>query len=228
MRSAPAYTLNRLGRRNPTSVRPLSRANATARLEGAETDATVEMPAGELQIASGSPDLLDAHFSFDTDAGRPDVQFSEAAGRGKLSVKSLKNTGPSGQARWELRLAEGLPLDLQVQMGAGRAQLDLGALDLRNLRLNGGAGDLTLDLRGRPAHDYEVRVNGGVGRVRVYVPGRAGVRAYVNGGIGGVSTEGPWKKTGREYRTTNYDDAQRRINLHVNGGIGTIKLIADE
>ncbi len=44
-RSSPVYTTNRLPRRKPTSVKLNSQASWTARLEGAETQATIGTPA---------------------------------------------------------------------------------------------------------------------------------------------------------------------------------------
>src|SRR5579859_608856 len=44
-REAPEYTTNRRPRRNPINVRPSSRANCTARLEGADTEASIGIPA---------------------------------------------------------------------------------------------------------------------------------------------------------------------------------------
>lgn len=197
---------------------------------GAATDVDVQitMHAGDLLVTSGAEGLLEGRFRFRGEAGRPDLRYDDSPARGKLRLRPTRETGDASVARWDLRLAEKLPLDLNVHMGAGRAQLELGALDLRGVTVHGGAGDLMLDLRGRPERDYDVELHGGVGRMRIYLPGRAAVRAQVSGGIGGVETEGGWVKSGREYRSANYGTGRPRIDLRVHGGIGTIKLIADE
>lgn len=202
-------------------------AKKVARGRAAEVELKITMPAGELSVAGGAADLLDGTFRFAGESGRPDVEYDDGV-RGRLTIQPLKKDAVSGNAKWELRLADGVPFDVNLNMGAGQADLQLGSLDVRRVSVNGGAGDLTLDLRGKAEHDYPVYLNGGVGRVRIYVPGSAGVRARISGGIGGVDTEGNWTKSGREYKTQNYEDARRRIDMHLNGGIGTIKLIAVE
>jgi hypothetical protein len=204
-----------------TVTRKISRGRA------ADVEFKINMPVGEMSLTGGAAELLDGTFRFAGDLGRPEVIYEEGI-RGRLTIQPLRKDTSGGQARWELRLADGLPVEVNVNMGAGRADLDLGSLDLRRVSINGGAGDLVMDLRGRPKQDYAVNLNGGVGRVKVFVPGQVGVRARVNGGIGGVDTEGQWTRSGREYQTVNFEEAKTRIEMRVNGGIGTIKLIAVE
>jgi hypothetical protein len=49
---------------------------------------------------------------------------------------------------WDLRLNDDVPMELHVDVGAGRADLKLGSLSLTRLDVAGGAGALTVDLTG--------------------------------------------------------------------------------
>src|SRR5580700_9214950 len=54
-RNPPEYTTKRLPRREPTGVSPSSRASFTARLLGAETDATMGIPAASAFCTISNP-----------------------------------------------------------------------------------------------------------------------------------------------------------------------------
>jgi len=88
-----------------------------------------------------------------------------------------------------------------------------------------GAGDLNLDLRGKPAKDYTVRVRGGAGDARIYVPKDVGVSAVITGGLGDISADG-LHKSGDKYVNDAYENATVRINLDITGGVGSVKLIS--
>src|SRR3569832_983961 len=49
---------------------------------------------------------------------------------------------------------------LRVTTGAGESHLDLGSLALRRVEVEMGVGEVQMDLRGNPKHDYEVRIRG--------------------------------------------------------------------
>ena len=66
-------------------------------------------------------------------------------------------------------------------------------LDLNRVELNIGAGEMKVDLRGEPTHDYTVQVRGGVGETVVYLPKDVGIAATATKGLGDISTDGPRK-----------------------------------
>src|SRR5207237_6132841 len=121
---------------------------------------------------------------------------------------------------------ETIPLDLRVEFGAGEARLNLGSLSLRSIDLQMGAGTLRMDLRGAPSKDYSVRVRGGVGEATVYLPNDIGISATASGGIGDISVTG-LRKNGDRYVNDSYERAAVRIHLDIQGGVGSIKLIAE-
>ena len=52
--------------------------------------------------------------------------------------------------------------------------------------------------------------------------GGLAARVRVDGGLGGVNVQGDFRKQGDEYITGDYNAAQNRATLDVNGGIGQI------
>ncbi len=121
---------------------------------------------------------------------------------------------------WDLGLNRDVQLDLEVDAGAGKSVLDLGALNLRRFNLDGGVGQVTVKLP--VAGRYDMTIDGGIGQVILMVPEGLAARVRVDGGLGGVNVQGDFRKQGNEYITDDYNTAENRATLEVNGGIGQI------
>lgn len=191
--------------------------------------AEVKMAAGELNIEGGAKNLVDAEFEYNVPAWKPEVQYRSSGSVGDLSITqpgSKTSTGGDQKNRWNLELNDEVPLDLRVECGAGEAKLKLGSTHLSSISVTMGAGTLALDLRGKPAKDYSVHVVGGVGEATIRVPGDVGVTAKVAGGLGDISVRGLHKQ-GDSYVNDAYERASTRIRIDVQGGIGSVKLIAE-
>ena len=102
--------------------------------------------------------------------------------------------------------------------------MDLGSVQLRSVQVHMGAGQLDLDLSGKPRHDFEVEIHGGVGQATVHLPQDAGIWAQAHGGLGSIKVEGLEKK-GDHYENDLYDSAKVNVRVNVTGGIGEIRLI---
>ncbi len=89
-----------------------------------------------------------------------------------------------------------------------------------------GLARIDLDLRGKPTKDYSVRIRGGVGEATVYLPKDVGISASASGGLGEISVTG-LRKDGDLYVNDAHDTAKVRIRLDIQGGVGSIKLIAE-
>jgi len=187
----------------------------------------LNMGAGKLQVGSGTEKLLQAYFTYNVPAWKPAVRYEAGA----LTIDQGKtdhvNWSP-GQIRyeWDLRFGRETPLDFEVNFGAGEAQLDLGSLNLRSVRVHMGVGSLNLDLRGRPQHDYDVQIHGGIGEAVVRLPASAGVYANATGGIGEIKARGLTRQ-GDHWENEAYGTAKVKVHVDVEGGIGSVTLIGD-
>jgi hypothetical protein len=187
----------------------------------------LNMGAGKLQVGSGTEKLLQAYFTYNVPAWKPIVKYEAGAltiDQGKTGHANF-NPGPM-KYEWDLRFGRETPLDFGVNFGAGEAQLDLGSLNLRAVNVQIGVGSLNLDLRGRPQHDYNVHIQGGIGEAIVRLPAGAGVYANANGGIGEIKTRG-LRKEGDHWENDAYATAKVKVRVDVQGGIGSITLIGD-
>jgi N-terminal domain of toast_rack, DUF2154 len=188
----------------------------------------IKLGAGELQVDGGSPKLMDADFEYNIASWKPIVRYEPSSFRSQLRIEQPGGVhgGSHVDYKWNLRLNDKLPLDFDMDLGAGEARMNLGSMNLRSVQVNVGVGEVTLDLRGNPTRDYAVTVNGGVGHARIYLPAGVGVVADAKGGIGDVNVRG-LEKRGGHWVNPAHENAPVTIRLDIKGGIGQIEIIAE-
>lgn len=194
-------------------------------------EATVRMAAGELTLKSGGSNALDGVFQYRPKAFKPQVSYEvvdAATGIGRLTVEQSEFRADmlgNGKNDWSVRLATGVPLDLNVDLGAGEAVVKLGGLDVRDLTMNMGAGDATVDFSGAWSHDVSARIQAGVGRLTLRLPQDVGVR--VSGGkpgIGEFVADDGFTADGDTFVNRAYGQTTTAIEISVKQGIGEIRL----
>ncbi|MGB2907370.1 MAG: toast rack family protein [Candidatus Aminicenantaceae bacterium] len=186
----------------------------------------LKMGTGELRIQAGARVLLEGIFSFNVEEWRPEFEHITRGDTVQLTVRQGDVSGiPMGKSknRWDIYLNEKLPLDLEVDFGAGEGRLDLRGLNLRSLEIDMGIGDLTVDLSGEHDQDLHVIIDGGVGSATVYLPEDIGVKVYVDKGIGSVDARG-FTKRGDVYTNDAYEDSEITLSVDIDTGIGSIDL----
>jgi N-terminal domain of toast_rack, DUF2154 len=212
-----------------TASGPVRHETRTLERDTAES-ARVElrMGAGELRAEGGATALMQADFNYNVPGWKPEIRYHSFAGRADLSISQPAGAGHIGNTKydWNLRLNGDIPTDFLLHFGAGEAHLNLGSLNLRSVEVEMGVGEIHLDLRGMPKHDYNVRIRGGVGEATINLPASAGLYAKAVGGLGEIQVRGLRHENGR-WLNEWYDSDRPQIRVDVSGGIGQINLIAE-
>ena len=112
---------------------------------------------------------------------------------------------------------------LNVEVGAGDAELWLGDSPLRNLDIEVGAGKLMLDMVANWERDLDAEITGGVGQLTIYLPSDVGVIVDVELGIAAIDTRG-LQKAGNTYTNDAYSKSEVTLRIEIEGGIGDILL----
>jgi hypothetical protein len=212
--------------------------------------AEIRMGVGELRISGGTEDLMQAEFNFNVDELEPDFSFDNSGTEGELLIEH-KNTDefPIGdyddvRSEWNLQFNEAIPVDmgltlgaakssldfrgialtnLNIEMGAGDAEVWLGDNDLRGLDIEMGAGELTIDLTGKWDQDLSGEITAGVGNLVIYLPSEVGVELNVEMGISSLETSG-LNKNGSKYTNDAYNKSDVTLRLDIEGGVGRVEL----
>lgn len=217
-------------------------------------DVEIEMAAGELEVAGGASDLLEADFTYNVTELEPEVAYQND--RLRVLTPDIEYSGVDTiwdlddyRYEWDLRLNDEAPMDMDITMGAGRSDLVLGSLSLSTLDITTGAGDVTLDLSGSTTltklnveagvgeisvdlsgdwqRDLDIDIQAGVGKLSITLPGEVGVRVDVEGGIGDTNTSGLTRE-GDRYVNDAYGDSEVTLRVDISAGIGEINLEVGE
>ncbi|MHB8501351.1 MAG: toast rack family protein [Candidatus Acidiferrales bacterium] len=190
---------------------------------------SLDMGAGDLDLSGGSSHLLEADFDYRSSAGTPQVDYSVSGTTGDLNITQQdtdKHFGSTSDNHWTLHLANDIPLEIKIDMGAGHGNLRLRDIDVTRLNLDMGAGQVDVDLTGNRKSDLTADIEGGVGEANIRLPKNIGVIVNASGGIGTIDAHG-LNHDGDEYTNDLYGKTPVTIHLKVEGGVGTISLIPE-
>ena len=231
-------------------VGPLQTETRSVELGGARSvEARITMGAGELNITGGSDKMLDAEFRYNVAEWKPQVSYTVTGDLGTLSVEQTRtgkvSLAEDVQNEWDLRLGEGMSLNLAVDLGAGHGTLELGTLSLGSLDISAGAGELEIDLTGAPSvtkismkigagsvrmdltgewkANLDATIQGGIGSTTLRLPEDVGVRVTVKRGFGSINAEG-FIRDGEAYVNEAFGSSKVTLFINIQTGLGEINL----
>jgi len=183
-------------------------------------DVKVEYGAGRLTVAPADRPLL-YQFQMRYDEGQvvPVTEYDRETGKLRLGMESrdrergLRVNRVRNESRADLHLARDVPMDLRLEFGAGQAELDLGGLSMRRLRVSTGASETRLTFRSANLVQAEsVRMEAGAARFEAVGLGNARAERFeFQGGVGETVLDfgGAW---------------DRNATAKVSMGIGALRL----
>ncbi|MEX2295456.1 MAG: LiaF domain-containing protein [Gemmatimonadota bacterium] len=204
----------------PASAQEWTSAQFSRQISSEESaEVTIRYSAGRIALSAGSANQLYAlRLRYDANSQEPVHEFEN--GRLELGVEGIGRTGffRSGatDGEMELTLTNRIPLDLTLDLGAVRADLDLGGLRLTSLSIHTGASDGDLRVSSPNSEEMEsvelkvgaasfrardlgnlnaaeISLEGGVGDFRLDLNGlrRAETRVDVKMGLGSLEIRIP-------------------------------------
>jgi hypothetical protein len=186
----------------------------------------IHFGAGDLKLTGGAKKLLEADFTYNVAKLTPVVEYTD----GTLVVRQPETKGfPSligimdFRNEWGLRLYDGVPMDLSVDMGAGTSDLQFAGLSLTSLDVTLGAGTYTLDLSGDWARNLDITIDAGAANVILRLPRDVGARVTVESGPHTIEATG-LVKDGGVYTNAAYGVSEVTMRVDMQVGIGQINL----
>jgi len=199
-------------------------------LDGAERARLVLEPAaGSLRlVAMSSPDAL-----LEGTVRRigSETITSEFSVSDQTAIYTLRGTGglffnvpPGSQGAWswDLAVTPAVPLDLETNLGAGQALIDLTGLDINELNVDLGVGQATVILP--EAGSFEGSIDGAIGQIVIRVPDGMALRINANTGIANINVPSDFDRRDDVYATAGFDTAANRVELNVGQAIGSIEV----
>ena len=177
-------------------------------------DLALRVGAGRYHLGAGTGALVDVVAGGPTIEHRVERAGDAARVRLSTAVDSWSWGRVMGGTDWQIGVTPGIPVNLDVQAGAGDFVLDLSTLEVTGVRCAIGAAELRVVLP-RPRGDVPIRVEGGASQFIFVVPPGVEARVSVSGL---VTTSGPSE-------TPGYATARDRVTVSVTGGAAAVQVV---
>lgn len=214
--------------------------------------ANIVFPAGRIRILKGDSNLVNCNFRCTNSDWNPEISFKENSLSGEISIEPKKkrenlDLNSSDTCRWIIEFNSKKKYHIDLQMGAGKGDLNLEGLIIQSLELKLGAGDVNvnlkntsvpnielavgagkaiIDLTGNWNNNLTAKIAGGVGEIEVHLPKDVGVIAEINGLLGDVEATG-FNKDDNTYKNNCLGKTKYNLNLEIDGAIGKVKLVLE-
>ena len=129
-------------------------------------------------------------------------------------------------SNWTVGLTTEIPLDLRVDAGASRTVLDLRDLRVRNLDLQTGASETRVKVP-RAAGATTIRAQAGAASLTIEVPAGVAARIRTKMALGSTQVdEARFPRGGAGYESPDYATAENRVEIDVQGGVGSLRVVS--
>ncbi len=161
------------------------------------------------------------------------LNIRAGAGEGELDFTDLMISELDvdlGAGDFVLRFDEPylVPMDhLTLDTGASRIELlGVGNASPEMMRLQGGVGDISVDLTGAWSRSTEIIVRAGAGAVTLHLPKDLGVEVKTKAGLTNVEVYG-LRQMGSTYTNDAFGETEIELLIDVMSGIGNLRLIEE-
>jgi hypothetical protein len=185
--------------------------------------------AGTVTVGSAAPPLLyDAKARFDANEQRLSRSYDAVSHTLRIGLDSSTiqtsarhSSRTLSEGRLDLGLAAGIPLDLDLDLGATRAQVDLSALWVDAMRVSSGATEAELTFGSANPHPMrDLFVDAGVGSITIHQLGNVRAqRATIASTVGSVDLDLSGEWTGNLPLTMRVALASATIRVPRDAGI---------
>lgn len=174
--------------------------------------------AAKLNVSGGAKDLVNGTVTYNVPDWVPEVTFSDD--RLVIGQKETNITGfPSEQLinKWDIQLTNKIPLDININAGAYQGDLELGGMNITNLKINDGASDTKVS--------FATPNNGTMDKLD-YSSGASTVELT---GLGNANFEKMQFSAGAGSYTLDFSgELQQDADVNIEAGVSSIKIIIPE
>ena len=186
----------------------------------------LDAKAGDFNIDSSSDDLI-----YVKTVGTTDNNFNltknDEDGVSNLKFKMKKTRFHFGKSNYKNRvnisLSEKPVWDLDLDVGAASIDLDLTKYKIEKLDVDMGAASLDVKL-GDLNDNTDVTVNAGASSINISIPEEAGCEIKTDDVLSSNSFDNFRKISSGHYRTSNFDEAQKKIYINIDCGVSSVSV----
>ena len=133
----------------------------------------------------------------------------------------LKNGNMKNEV--EINLNENPTWNIDMGVGAGKANFDLSAYKIKSLKVSTGVADLDLRL-GDKVPQADVKIESGVASVTLEIPKSVGYEVRLDGALNVKNMDDLEKINDNLYRSTDFETATRKVVIRYDAGLSKVKI----
>lgn len=188
-----------------------------------ELEVVVNFGAGKMEVTGGANEWVNGNAVYEPEKMKPEVVYDRVGNTGKVEISQPNNLKIGKQKNeWYLQVNEEVPVDLVINAGASKTDLNLNGIQLKGLEVNAGVGEVNVDLGGDWKNSFSGQISSGIGKMTVILPEETGVRIKASKGIGSANFEGFISRGDGIYENEAFENAKVKIDLKVDLGIGEV------
>ncbi len=130
-----------------------------------------------------------------------------------------------GERGWDVSLTNSIPLTLDFEGGASETRLDLTDTRITDLRIKTGASDTKIWLPSNAGYTRVV-AHTGIAALEIHIPEEVAASIKTEGALAEVQlgkTRFPHR--GDRYQSENYETAENKVDIRVETGVGSLKIV---
>jgi hypothetical protein len=183
-----------------------------------EMQVELNVGAAKLNVTGGAADLVNGTIKYNVTDWKPVIDYSNDS----LQISQTEtnvNGIPSEKMvnEWDLKFTNEIPLDMTIKAGAYQGKIDLGGMNISNLRVTDGASDTTLSFS-KPNLGKMTKLDYSTGASSVTLNGLANANFENMQFSSGAGT----------YRLDFSGDLQRDADVSIEAGVSTVTIVIPE
>mgnify|MGYP001150379390 CR=1 FL=1 len=162
-----------------------------------------------------------------------DVNIRAGAGEGELDFTDLLLSELDvdiGAGDFVLRFGASNPVPMDhLTLDAGASKIEIisvGNASPETVRVQGGVGDISVDLTGAWSRSAEITIRAGAGALALRLPDDVGVEVETRGGLANVEAYG-LRQMGGTYTNDAFGQTEIDLTINVLTGIGNVRLVEE-
>jgi len=192
---------------------------------------TLRLGGGAIHVGAlvDSPNLVEGRVEYAERSRQIEQNATVKNGRIEFELRGRQEipiwrAGAKMDETWRLQFTPRIPLEMHIDVGAGKIQADLGDLRITHVDLNMGAGSIVLNLP-EVSGTATAAVKLAVGEITVVIPSGVGVKLRANKLLGSLNLDrAGFTRSGSDWVSANYATSSGKIDLEIDNVIGSINV----
>lgn len=199
--------------------------NIEKRAETTKGKLKLQLGSGNIKIKSTGDRLLRAKIP--NSKVKKEVRFSNDNTNVDIDIEQRSDFIRFGDKKdydYDLEIDETLLWNLDIDTGAINGTMDFSDLKVEKLDIDMGVSNLNL-LFGDKQEKTKVDIEGGISNLEITIPENLGTEIQINGGLKNTNIHDlGWRKLGDKYISPNYDEAEKKLEIDIDTGIGRLNV----